>query len=216
MLLAGTRHMPGNETQALRYLHLAAEAQNPAGAGLQGYVLLNQFLAQMEELVLAEGLPAARKYCSTAAGMNQVDKFLKLLQFSNRKGDVHGILGMGVAYFHGVGLKANLTRALDHLERTAGSHADAGFYIGEICMGKLPLDLSGNGDASGLAGKHQRTQGKRVETDGEAKGRNAAENQVLKRNAIAHAVQQKEIDTAAATRAYTVSAQLGHSLSQHR
>ncbi len=83
-------------------------------------------------------------------------------------------------------------------------------------MGKLPLDLSGNGDASGFGGKHRRPHSKKVTTDGEARGRNAAENQVLNRNAIAHAQQQKEIDAAAATRAYTVSAQLGHSLSQHR
>ena len=216
MLLIGTRHLEANETRALHYLNLAAEAQNPAGAGLQGYVLLQKFLQQVQGIASSDSIHAARDYASSTAGRAQTDRILKLLQFANKKGDVHGILGMGVSYFHGIGQRANLSRALDHMERTAGAHMDAGFYIGEICMGLQSFDLSGDGELTSRAKSRHRVAADGVVTDGIAKGNTPAETRALENHVITHAMQQKDVDPGAATRAYTVSAQLGHTLSQHR
>jgi TPR repeat protein len=214
MLLSGTRHLAYNETLALHYLKLAADANNPAGAGMYGYALLNQYLNDIQRMKNEQGLSAAQQYAqsSTDARMRTAH-FIPLLRYANQKGDVNGIVGLGVAYFHGVGLRANFTEALNFLERAAAAHPDAGYFIGEICMGLQSMDLSGGGDTS--RGKFKKADigsapGK------VARGGTAAESRVREGQAISHAVQNKEIDPAAAARAYTVSAQLGHVLSQHR
>lgn len=215
MLLTGTRNMALNETLALRYLNIAAEAQNPAGAGLQGYVLLNQYMEEVERVRKQEGLTAAQQYAQSPSGAHRADKFLKLLQFAHRKGDANGIVGLGLAYFHGIGYRANLTKALDLLERAATSHPDAGYFIGEICMGLPSMELSGLGsDKSRARFKAQEVRG--AEGQHPVRGATPAETRTLQSQAVTHAVQSKEIDPAAAARAYSISAQLGNVLSQHR
>lgn len=211
MLMMGTRSAPANETKALYYLDMAAEAKNPAGAGLQGYVLLLQHLRQAR-VELRKDPMGGKRFSQSGAADYLVSKVLRLLRFSSKKGDVNGVLGLGLAYFHGVGVPVNVSKALEHMQRAVGAHIDAGFYIGEILMGLAPLDLSNTYQAP----MEHRVVHTGVATDGIAKGRNSGEVRALESHQIGLAVQKKEIDPAAAGRAYTVSAQMGHLLAQHR
>lgn len=228
MLLMGSRSAPANETRALYFLDMAAEAKNPAGAGLQGYILLLQHIRQAQAEI--RRYPHGKqRFSRSDAAEYQVSKILRLLRFSSKKGDVNGVLGLGLAYFHGVGVPVNVSKALEHMQRAVGAHIDAGFYIGEILMGLDPLDLSDTYDeatqthphsvarksATGAGEKGSRS-GRGAETDGIAKGRGSAEMRAVESHQIAQAVQRKEIDPAAAGRAYAVSAQMGHLLAQHR
>ena len=219
MFLSGTRHMAANESTALHFFSLASQLQNPAGSGLHGYLLLAQYLRDIEDIISKDGLKAAQRYSQSAAGVKRADKFLKLLQFANKKSDVHGVLGMGIVYFHGVGLSANITRALDHLERTVGAHGEAGFYIGEICMGMQAWDLTGDGEIQRVAPRAtvaKAVSSSEATTDGIMKGKDSEEIRALEGHIIRVALQQKEIDPVAAARAYAVAAQFGHILAHHR
>jgi TPR repeat protein len=208
----GTRLSPANETKALYYLNLAAEARNPAGAGLQGYVLLLQLLrATQDEIDRHDGdVTVGQRFTQSDVVEAKVAKLLKLLRAASKKGDVNGVLGLGLAYFHGVGVSANLTKAVEHLQRAVGVHIDAGYYLGEICMGTPSLELSSTSQFSRT--RHATT----IATDGVSKGRNKMENRLIESHLIGHAVSQKAIDPAAAARAYSTSAQMGHVLAQHR
>lgn len=212
MLLMGTRSAPANETRALYYLDMAAEAKNPAGAGLQGYVMLLQHIRQAH-LEIRRDPKGGQRFSQSDEAEYQVSKILRLLRFSSKKGDVNGVLGLGLAYFHGVGVPVNVSKALEHMQRAVGAHIDAGFYIGEILMGLETLDLSDTYDA---AAQQRVVATSGPTTDGIAKGRNSDEIRALESRQVAFAVTRKEIDPAAASRAYTVSAQMGHLLAQHR
>lgn len=216
MLLVGTRLSPANETKALYYLNLAAEAQNPAGAGLQGYVMLLQHLrSAREEIAKHNGdYTAAQRFSQSEEGEATVAKLLKLLRLAGKKGDVNGVLGLGMAYFHGVGVSANLTKAVEHIQRAVGVHIDAGYYLGEICMGLQTMELSTTSQFS--RARAATASSSSITTDGVSKGSTALETRMIDNHRILQAVGQKAIDPAAASRGYAISAQMGHTLAQHR
>lgn len=213
MLIVGTRMAPANVTKALHFLNLAAEANNPSAAGLQGYVLLLQHLhAARREATQHNGdFAAAQRFSQSEESEATIAKILKLLRMARKKNDVNGVLGLGLAYFHGVGVSANLTKAVEHIQRAVGVHIDAGYYLGEICMGLQSMELSVTSQFS-----RTYTSSSDVTTDGVTKGKNAVETRMIESHMIRQAQSKKTIDTTAAVRGYMVSAQMGHVLAQHR
>ena len=215
MLLVGTRMAPANITRALHFLDLAAEANNPSAAGLQGYVMLQQHLhAARREAALHNGdLAMAQRFSQSEVSEATIAKVLRLLRIAGKKNDVNGVLGLGLAYFHGVGVSANLTKAVEHIQRAVGVHVDAGYYLGEICMGLQSMELS---VTSQFSRSYATSNSDDVTTDGIVKGKNAVETRMIESHMIRQAQNKKIIDTAAATRGYMMSAQMGHVLAQHR
>ncbi|KAJ1440200.1 hypothetical protein B484DRAFT_158144 [Ochromonadaceae sp. CCMP2298] len=230
MLLLGTRMTPRNETRALHYLNLAADNHHPAGSGLLGLTLLKQYIrsasnpqvddpeqSQVAPKVDANQLGRGFGFSPHNAMMERANaelvtvRIIKLLRFSSQKGDVNGVVGMGLAYFHGIGLPRNITKAVELLQKALGTHVDAGYYLGEICMGLRAADVtwhahsdkkaSGSGASSSSSGD----SGRRVQE--------SAQSEVA---AIGLALQEKSIDPSAALRFYTQSAQMGNVLAQHR
>lgn len=218
-MLVGTRLSPANVTKALHYLNLASEAKNPAAMGLEGYVLLLQHLRAAHDIIeLHDGdLSAGQRYSQSDAIETKVARLLKLLRHASKKNDVNGVLGLGLAYFHGVGVSANMSKAVEHIQRTMGAHIDAGYHMGEICMGLKSMELSATSQHS-MTHKTSATvrSDTGVTTDGFAQGKNSLETRIIEGHKINHAISQKTIDPAAATRGYSISAQMGHILAQHK
>ena len=190
MYLMGTRTVPIDEKLALHYLNIAADRKNVMASGVLGYTLIikyiNEYRRQLSSVDRSTSSSSIIGMHSFTPDGKQLDQIVHLLTFASDKSDVSGALGLALASYHGIGVPVNMTRALETFHSLIGIHADAGFYLGEVCMGLKPLNASADmrGDARYIKAM-QGTSNGLLESFGAING-------------------------------YALSAQLGNVLAQHR
>lgn len=163
MYLMGTRTVPIDEKLALHYLNIAVDKKNVIASGVLGYTLMTRYIKEYRRQLSSADRSSSGMHSFTPDG-KRLDQIIHLLTFASDKSDVSGALGLALASYHGIGVPVNMTRALETFHNLIGIHVDAGFYLGEVCMGLKPLnasaDVRGNaryinampGTSSGLLG----------------------------------------------------------------
>lgn len=163
MYLMGTRTVPIDEKLALHYLNVAADRKNVMASGVLGYTLITRYIKEYRRQLSSVDRSSSGMHSFTPDG-KRLDQIVHLLTFASDKSDVSGALGLALASYHGIGVPVNMTMALETFHNLIGIHVDAGFYLGEVCMGLKPLnasaDVRGNaryinampGTSSGLLG----------------------------------------------------------------
>lgn len=139
MYLMGTRTVPIDEKLALHYLNIAADKKNVMASGMLGYTLMTRYIKEYRRQL--SSVDRSGMHSFTPDG-KRLDQIVHLLTFASDKSDVSGALGLALASYHGIGVPVNMTMALETFHNLIGIHVDAGFYLGEVCMGLKPLNAS--------------------------------------------------------------------------
>lgn len=145
--LHGSRHVPMNLPLAIKYLTKAADAGAHAAAGQLGFMYIHGGMGLQRDAALGH----------------------KYLRLSLSKSDTMGHLGSGYAYWRGIGVERNVSRAMEHFEKIMTKHADSAFYMAEIIMGSdkhaSPAVSPKESDAYGLASVDPPQRRKRLLAD---------------------------------------------------
>lgn len=152
MYLHGSRFVEQDFQKALYYLGIAATAGDVAASGQLGYLLAQQLRFQLKSKREKSDVHIDRQRGESDTTEVQpsklaleVKKIVKLLRYASNRGDVNGQLGMGYMQFAGLsetaddsaqGSVQNITMAFSAFSKVQVKHADAGFYMGEILMGR--------------------------------------------------------------------------------
>ena len=152
MYLHGSRFVKQDFQKALYYLGIAATAGDVAASGQLGYLLAQQLMFQLKGKGEKSDIRINRQRSESDTAEVQpsklaleVKKIVKLLRYASNRGDVNGQLGMGYMQFAGLsetaddsaqGSVQNITMAFSAFSKVQVKHADAGFYMGEILMGR--------------------------------------------------------------------------------
>lgn len=148
MFLSGTRFLPQDYENGKRYLMIAAKHNSPQSAGLLGYTLIQELiiktrrspsgkpasitgelvskhdesvddlsnftLSWSSEIVHSLGLQQQKGFNSP------IDYIINLLEIAARAKDSNGIAGLGLASFRGIGVKTNITKAIEYFQSIQG------------------------------------------------------------------------------------------------
>jgi len=117
MHMTGSKLLPQSYSKAIDCLYtasLSTNRQNAAAVALLGYLLVLGFKP-------SNPLPITIKEI--------VDRLHAIK-------DPVASTALGYAYYQGIGVHVNITRAVELLQSAAGKHTDAGYYLGEIFMGR--------------------------------------------------------------------------------
>lgn len=157
-------------------------------------------------------------------------KVMKFLKYAANRGDAHGIVGLGYVHFIGlidpgdsarrnssteeveIKVMRNISMSYSTFLKVQSKHSDAGFYMGEILMGRgqvsqyLP-DLKAHSDKQEAPDEKASSDLSKSGNEKEEKGHKA--NEKIHSNIV-------NTDPQAAVRAYAVSSQRGNLLALHR
>eukprot|EP01035_Chromulina_nebulosa_P019801 gene19801-25743_t len=117
MHMTGSKLLPQSYSKAIDCLYaasLSTNRQNAAAVALLGYLLILGFKP-------SNTLPITIKEI--------VDRLRSIK-------DPVASTALGYAYYQGIGVNVNITRAVELLQSAVGKHTDAGYYLGEIYMGR--------------------------------------------------------------------------------
>jgi TPR repeat protein len=163
MYLQGSRFVEQDVAKAVFYFSIAADIGDTPASGQLGYLLAQQLVLRLntkkekakktldggnedrlkEENLSVSGIQEGPKMPSKIA--DEVKKIKKLLRYADNRGDVHGKLGLGYLQYTGLsetaedsaqGTFKNITGAFEAFSIASMKHSDAGFYMGEILMGR--------------------------------------------------------------------------------
>lgn len=158
----------------------------------------------------------------------EVQIIMKLLKYAANRHDAHGLVGLGYAYFIGLintgdsgvyNISAleneikdsskeirNISMSYNTLSKAQSKHSDAGFYMGEILMGRgqanelLPVSLTHS--------LNQKVSNEDLSLPDDKQGEDVAEEKIYPSIV--------RIDPVAAVRSYAISSQRGNLLALHR
>jgi TPR repeat protein len=160
MYLQGSRFVEQDLAKAVYYFSIAADIGNTPASGQLGYLLAQQLVLRInmknkkakkmlnedrpkEENLFVNAVQEGTKIPSKIS--DEVKKIKKLLRYADNRGDVHGMLGLGYLHYTGLsetaedsaqGTFKNITGAFEAFSIASMKHSDAGFYMGEILMGR--------------------------------------------------------------------------------
>lgn len=126
--LSGSRFVQQNVTLAMSYLTKAVKFGSFSAKGMLGY------LSILGHFKLREGHKVNHFYNSQY--LQGEEDSIELLKAASRVNDPSGVVGLAFAYYKGIGLQPNITKAIELFQSVAAKHADAGFFLGEIYMGR--------------------------------------------------------------------------------
>jgi SEL1 protein len=133
MFMTGSRFLEQSFSKAAHFFSIAADAGHPAASGKLSYLLALQ---------------------ADKGDKIDIEKVLSLARFSANKGDPVGLLSIGFLHYRGLNVEQDFVKAMEYFQKVLNKHPDAGFYMGEILMGKgqrvsinsgkpiIPIDLS--------------------------------------------------------------------------
>lgn len=161
MYLQGSRFVEQDLAKAAHYFSIAADIGDVPASGQLGYLLAQQLVLRINmkrekakktldggnEDRLEEDKVAANGEGPKTSGKisDEVKKIKKLLRYADNRHDVHGQLGMGYLHYTGLsetaedsaqGTFKNISAAFQAFSNAQTKHSDAGFYLGEILMGR--------------------------------------------------------------------------------
>ena len=163
MYLQGSRFVEQDPAKAVFYLSKAAEIGHVSASGQLGYLLAQQLVHRLntekekskktpdggnedrgkEETLAVNAVEEGTKETNKIS--DEVKKITKLLKYAATRNDVHGLLGLGYLHYTGLsetaedsaqGTFKNISMAFQTFYNTSTKHSDAGFYLGEILMGR--------------------------------------------------------------------------------
>ena len=251
MYLHGSRFVEQDFQKALYYLGIAATAGDVAASGQLGYLLAQQLMFQLKGKGEKSDVHINRQRSESDTAEVQpsklaleVKKIVKLLRYASNRGDVNGQLGMGYMQFSGLsetaddsaqGSVQNITMAFSAFSKVQVKHADAGFYMGEILMGRAQQEPAHPSPMlvvvpqpnrrvpmpGGAAVVNRQTADvPRISSGGAAPDKTEEQPELLKKEWSeidpVKTTTIVKIDPVAAMRAYAISYQRGNLLALHR
>ena len=124
MFMTGSRFVEQSLSKAAHFFTIAADTGHPAASGKLAYLLALQ---------------------ADKGDKIDMDRVLTLARFSANKGDSLGLLCIGFLHYRGINVELDFIKAMDYFQKVLNKHPDAGFYMGEILMGKGQKDASTSG-----------------------------------------------------------------------
>ena len=124
MFMSGSRFVEQSLSKAAHFFTIAADTGHAAASGKLSYLLALQ--ADKGEKV-------------------DMDRILNLARFAANKGDPLGLLCIGFLHYRGINVELDFVKAMDYFQKVLNKHPDAGFYMGEILMGKGQKEALGTG-----------------------------------------------------------------------
>ena len=251
MYLHGSRFVEQDFQKALYYLGIAATAGDPAASGQLGYLLAQQLHFRLkgqgsksDTNVNHEAVESETLETGPSKLKLEIKKIIKLLRYASNREDVNGLLGMGYMQFAGLsetaddsaqGSVQNITFAFSAFSKVQVKHADAGFYMGEILMGRVQQEPAHPSPMLVVVPPPNRripvpggttnanrplAEIPRISSGGPTVDRIVEQPETIKKERpeieIIRAPSIVKIDPVAAMRAYAISYQRGNLLALHR
>lgn len=125
----GSRVISMDQEKAIYFLNKAAKQKYAAGSGLLGYILAKRYFRESKFHEIAMDDKTLDELSPT--------KILDLLRIGGEANDANALVGLGYVHLHGIGFVMNATKAVEYFQRALITHADAGFFIGEVLTKKV-------------------------------------------------------------------------------
>lgn len=243
MYLQGSRFVEQDQGKAIDYFRIAATAGDPAASGQLGYLMAQQLASRLgnkrsgiksdvSKTDRRGNLKAADELHESAGDSPpsklEVAAVKKMLRYAANRGDSNGHLGLGYLQYVGLsdvaedsaqGKAKNHTMAFEIFYKLQLKHADAGFYMGEILMGRSQSVLR-RPSLQGIYGPPSNGAKSRASSDRShayfGRGNDVPNLKEVEPVDITEDEVTIDIDPVAAVRAYAMSSQRGNLLALHR